>query len=212
MLLFDLRKWIYRLMILVIAVVAIATLLGPKPQLIKHEKPKEVPVQVQNEEKVDWLAKYKKADYQVYVSYDNKKPLKVDLIVALGGYTLICPKDLEKLLYDLSWQVKGNVIILTHLRRTIKMKLFEPVLISYVVKDKQLKYAMYKIPYPAVKLNGTYYVPLRTTLRAFGYGVRFMPSTEGKKKIIFGPDVPVDDSNLTFVRFLTADEVRKYEQ
>jgi len=169
-----------------------------RPQLPQFEK-----VQLQKTEslssKEDWKKEYVKSTYKLVPAYDTSKRYDIEILVAKGGYSLAKAEDMAKILVaDL--RIENNWVVFKQNKKEIKLMLENPKAVGFAVaKDNKLKKAEFKLPYPARKLDGKIYVPVRSVLRLFGYGVKF-----DKKSglIYFGYGLKVDDMCLVFERFV----------
>lgn len=146
-----------------------------------------------------WLKDYKYVDYKITTTF-QKEPYNFKLIEAEGKYSLIRISDIAKMLYG-EYKISGDFITLTVYNTSIKLKLNDPHLWGYAIVDGVKKRALYKIPYPPIEANGEIYVPVRSVLRAFNMGVVFAGD-----KILVGYDVPRNDTNLIFEKFVEGDE------
>jgi|GEM_PF-2456702 len=169
-----------------------------RPQLPQFEKG-----QLQKTEslssKEDWKKEYVKSTYKLVPAYDTSKRYDIEILVAKGGYSLAKAEDMAKILVaDL--RIENNWVVFKQNKKEIKLMLENPKAVGFAVaKDNKLKKAEFKLPYPARKLDGKIYVPVRSVLRLFGYGVKF-----DKKSglIYFGYGLKVDDMCLVFERFV----------
>lgn len=211
--LFSPQKAIYTLLGVVLLILLLI-LIAPKKHLEstngnKFEQDIPVPVQATSSMQKNWTEKLQAVDYAVYPTYSDS-PLDVKLLVADKGYSLVAVQDLQKILFGTKYSVKEPYIYIKYGDKAILYILNTPLMLGYAVAEgTQKRYAQYKIPFPAVKINDKYYVPLRTTLRVFRLGVRFVQS---EKKILFGAGVSVDDSNLVFDRYCSGEEVKVFEE
>jgi len=97
-------------------------------------------------------------------------------------------------------RIENNWVVFKQNKKEIKLMLENPKAVGWAVaKDNELKKAEFRLPYPARKLDGKIYVPVRSVLRLFGYGVRFEKNT---RLIYFGYGLKVDDMCLVFERFV----------
>jgi hypothetical protein len=179
-----------------VAVVIALSFIRANP--FKSIKPKQFPNSKNQTTETDrntWQANYVKTAYKLKTDY-LKKPYDVELLVAEDKYSLIKVSDLANILFG-SYQVQSDRINLTANGRTIQFLINKRELIGYAVQDKVEKHALYSIPYPAVLIDGTPYVPVRSALRALGMGVYLNGDT-----IMFGSDMKPTDPNLIFEKFI----------
>ncbi len=165
------------------------------PQLVRTQQQKTEATSNQEE----WKKEYVRSKYKLVPAYDTTKRYDIEILVAKGGHSLAKAEDMAKILVaDL--RIENNWVVFKQNKKEIKLMLENPKAVGWAVaKDNELKKAEFRLPYPARKLNGKIYVPVRSVLRLFGYGVRFEKNT---RLIYFGYGLKVDDMCLVFERFV----------
>lgn len=165
------------------------------PQLVRTQQQKTEATSNQEE----WKKEYVRSKYKLVPAYDTTKRYDIEILVAKGGHSLAKAEDMAKILVaDL--RIENNWVVFKQNKKEIKLMLENPKAVGWAVaKDNELKKAEFRLPYPARKLDGEIYVPVRSVLRLFGYGVRFEKNTG---LIYFGYGLKVDDMCLVFERFV----------
>lgn len=165
------------------------------PQLVRTQQQKTEATSNQEE----WKKEYVRSKYKLVPAYDTTKRYDIEILVTKGGHSLAKAEDMAKILVaDL--RIENNWVVFKQNKKEIKLMLENPKAVGWAVaKDNELKKAEFRLPYPARKLNGKIYVPVRSVLRLFGYGVRFEKNTG---LIYFGYGLKVDDMCLVFERFV----------
>ncbi|ACM61528.1 copper amine oxidase-like protein [Caldicellulosiruptor bescii] len=165
------------------------------PQLVRTQQQKTEATSNQEE----WKKEYVRSKYKLVPAYDTTKRYDIEILVAKGGHSLAKAEDMAKILVaDL--RIENNWVVFKQNKKEIKLMLENPKAVGWAVaKDNELKKAEFRLPYPARKLDGKIYVPVRSVLRLFGYGVRFEKNTG---LIYFGYGLKVDDMCLVFERFV----------
>lgn len=139
------------------------------PQLVRTQQQKTEATSNQEE----WKKEYVRSKYKLVPAYDTTKRYDIEILVAKGGHSLAKAEDMAKILVaDL--RIENNWVVFKQNKKEIKLMLENPKAVGWAVaKDNELKKAEFRLPYPARKLDGKIYVPVRSVLRLFGYGVRF---------------------------------------
>jgi len=165
------------------------------PQLVRTQQQKTEATSNQEE----WKKEYVRSKYKLVPAYDTTERYDIEILVAKGGHSLAKAEDMAKILVaDL--RIENNWVVFKQNKKEIKLMLENPKAVGWAVaKDNELKKAEFRLPYPARKLDGKIYVPVRSVLRLFGYGVRFEKNTG---LIYFGYGLKVDDMCLVFERFV----------
>ena len=165
------------------------------PQLVRTQQQKTEATSNQEE----WKKEYVRSKYKLVPAYDTTKRYDIEILVAKGGHSLAKAEDMAKILVaDL--RIENNWVVFKQNKKELKLMLENPKAVGWAVaKDNELKKAEFRLPYPARKLDGKIYVPVRSVLRLFGYGVRFEKNTG---LIYFGYGLKVDDMCLVFERFV----------
>lgn len=164
------------------------------PEPIKRDFA-DVSIQKQKDEKEAPVGfSFNRTDYKIKNVYTNNI-IDSELVLADGQYSLISIEDFEKIFFA---KVK-NESNTVNINKNIYFVLDEKKLYAHEakIKDKKL-IAEYKIPFPATKINGKTYLPLRTAARILGYGVRF---DYDNGLVYVDRTITVDDANLIFVRY-----------
>lgn len=165
------------------------------PQLVRTQQQKTEATSNQEE----WKKEYVRSKYKLVPAYDTTKRYDIEILVAKGGHSLVKAEDMAKILVaDL--RIENNWVVFKQNKKEIKLMLENPKAVGWAVaKNNELKKAEFRLPYPARKMNNKIYVPVRSVLRLFGYGVRFEKNTG---LIYFGYGLKVDDMCLVFERFV----------
>ncbi|ADQ41576.1 hypothetical protein Calkr_2109 [Caldicellulosiruptor acetigenus I77R1B] len=170
-----------------------------RPQLPQLERTQQQKTETISQEDEEWKKEYFKSKYKLVPAYDTTKRYDIEILVAKGGYSLAKAEDMAKVLLA-NWRIEDNWVVFRQNKREIKLMLENPKAVGWAVaKNNELKKAEFRLPYPARKLGGKIYVPVRSVLRLFGYSVRFDKNTG---LIYFGYGLKVDDMCLVFERFV----------
>ena len=199
MMLFDINKVILKVVLIAVAIILALSFIktGQKQH---YEQNLNFPDKGKLEESENkWLKNYQYVDYKITTTF-RKEPYDARLIEAEGQHSLIKISDLAKILYG-EYSISGDYVTLTVYNTTITLKINDPHLWGYTIVDGVKKRAVYKIPYPALVVDGEVYVPVRSTLRALNMGVLYAGD-----KIFFGQDVPKNDASLIFEKFVEEGE------
>ena len=201
MVLFNINKIIIRV-VLIAVVIILALSFIKTAQKQNQEQSLKFPNK-ENTEKTDkqWLKNYQYVNYKIATTF-RKEPYDARLIEAEGQYSLIKISDLAKIVYG-EYSISGDYITLTVYNTSITLKINDPHLWGYTLVDGIKKRAVYKIPYPALIVDGSVYVPVRTTLRALNMGVLYTGDN-----VFFGQEVPKNDTSLIFEKFVEEGETK----